>query len=66
MQYRLRFAICFLIFSMVLPSSAFAYVDPGSGTLIWQGLIAGVGMVIAFLRAPTDAVRRLIDRLRGR
>jgi hypothetical protein len=61
-----RFALLCLFLSLVLPSTAFAYVDPGSGTMIWQGLFAAIGMVIAFLRTPTEAIRRLIARLRRR
>lgn len=28
---------------LALPLSAMAYVDPGSGMLMWQGLIAAIG-----------------------
>jgi hypothetical protein len=49
-----------------LPSTAFAYVDPGSGMLLWQGLIAAIGAVIVFVRSPWQALKRLIERLRGK
>lgn len=46
------------------PVPAFAYVDPGSGMLMWQGLIALVGAVLVFVRSPKAAVKRLIERLK--
>ena len=55
-----------LVILMGLPVSAFAYIDPGSGMLLWQGLIAGVGMVLVFVRHPLKAIKRLIERLRDR
>jgi hypothetical protein len=44
--------------------SAFAYVDPGSGMLLWQGLIAAVGAGIIFIRNPRQAIRKLFDRFK--
>ena len=56
--------IAFLALSMA--PSANAYVDPGSGMLVWQGLIAAVGAAIVFLRDPREGIRRLIDRFKKR
>ena len=47
-----------------MPATAYAYIDPGSGMLLWQGLIAAVGAVLVFVRRPWDTVKRLIARLR--
>lgn len=47
-----------------IPLSAHAYVDPGTGMLLWQGLIAAVGAMLVFVRNPMASVRRLIDRLK--
>jgi hypothetical protein len=47
-----------------LPATAYAYIDPGSGMLLWQGLIAAIGAVIVFVRSPWQAIKRLIERLR--
>jgi hypothetical protein len=47
---------------LMLPLSAFAYVDPGSGMLIWQGLIAVVGGALVFVRNPIESVKRWIGR----
>jgi hypothetical protein len=37
--------------------SAYAYIDPSSGLLLIQGLLALVGGVIVFLRRPMDKLR---------
>ena len=55
-----------LVLLVLTPASAFAYVDPGSGMLIWQGLIAAVGMLIAFVRNPIDVIKGFIERFRRR
>ena len=47
-----------------LPTPAFAYIDPGSGMLLWQGLIAAIGAVLVFVRSPWQALKRLFERLR--
>lgn len=44
--------------------SAFAYVDPGTGMLLWQGLIAAAGVVIVFFRSPRQSIKRLLDRMK--
>lgn len=46
------------------PLPAFAYVDPGSGMLIWQGLLAAIGAVIVFVRNPMESLKRLLDHFR--
>jgi hypothetical protein len=44
--------------------SVFAYIDPGSGMLLWQGIIAAVGVVLVFVRNPRQGIKRLLDRLK--
>lgn len=51
---------------LVLTSSASAYVDPGSGMLLWQGLIAAIGAVLVFFRNPLTVVKNWIKRLLGK
>jgi hypothetical protein len=56
-----------LVLAVLLsPAAAFAYVDPGSGMLLWQGLLAALGAVIVFVRSPLKAIKALLDRLRGK
>lgn len=45
-------------------ASAFAYVDPGSGMLVWQGLIAAIGAMVVFVRNPTAKIKSLLSRFR--
>lgn len=47
-----------------LPSIAYAYVDPGSGMLLLQGLVAAVGALLFAIRNPRQFFRNLMARLR--
>lgn len=53
-----------LVAFVLSPSCAFAYVDPGSGMLVWQGLLAAIGAVIVFVRNPKDVLKQWIARFR--
>lgn len=57
---RACFAVCLLA---CLPALAHAYVDPGTGMLLWQGLIAAIGAVLVFMRNPWQALKRLFERI---
>jgi hypothetical protein len=59
-QFRLWLVLAFA------PISAHAYVDPGSGMLLWQGLLAVVGALVMFVRNPLETVKRVLKRLRGK
>lgn len=59
----MNFAPLFLLLSL-LPLDAYAYVDPGAGMLVWQGLVAGVGMLIMFFRHRVESVKRFLGRFR--
>jgi hypothetical protein len=48
------------------PSLAFAYTDPGSGMLLIQGLVAGVGAIIVFVKNPISTIKKLIAKWLGR
>ena len=55
------FAVLLALWS---PSEAFAYIDPGSGMLIWQGVIAAIGAVLIFVRHPIQTIKGWIQRLK--
>jgi len=55
-----------LLALLASPLSAFAYVDPGSGMLIWQGVLAVLGAVIVAVRKPKELIKRVWRRLRGK
>jgi hypothetical protein len=58
--------IVLLVAFVVLPMRAQAYVDPGAGVLLWQGLIALLGFVIFFLRNPIQAIKSIFKRKFGK
>ncbi len=48
-----------VLLTLLAPSPAWAYIDPGSGLVLWQGLIAVVGAGLLFVRHPWDSLKRL-------
>ena len=50
----------------VLPSSAFAYVDPGSSLAFIQGLIAVIGALIFAIKNPLTMLKKLIRKILGK
>jgi hypothetical protein len=41
--------LCLIIGLIVYTSPAYAYLDPGTGSMLLQGLIAGLAVTISFL-----------------
>jgi hypothetical protein len=60
--YAIAFAITLTLFS----NFAFAYIDPGSGFMLLQGLLAAIGAVIFFFRQPLVVIKKLIKRFFGK
>lgn len=58
-----RLAGLFILCGWVTP--AFAYVDPGAGMVVWQGLLALIGAVAVFARRPWQALRRWVSGQRS-
>lgn len=56
--------IALLVAAIGYCASAFAYVDPGSGMLVWQGLIAAIGAMVVFVRNPVATIKSLLSRFR--
>ena len=48
----------------LFPLPSYAYIDPGSGMLVVQGLIALIGGIIAFWRNPISWFRERLKRKR--
>ncbi len=48
------------------PLSVLAYVDPGSGFVLWQGLIAALGVALVFVRNPIRFIKDWLARRRDR
>lgn len=56
----------FFLVALLFPLPALAYIDPGTGLLMLQGLFAAVGALVIFIKNPIKTFRRMIARLRGR
>jgi len=54
-----------LLLMLVFPSTSHAYIDPGSGMIILQGLIAILGGCIVFIRNPKKTIINWIRKVRG-
>lgn len=54
------------LFLMLTPSLSYGYIDPGSGLLLWQGLIAAIGAIIVFVRHPIEMLKHVWNKLLGR
>tara|TARA_B100000795_G_C22483259_1_gene317462 strand:+ start:171 stop:431 length:261 start_codon:yes stop_codon:yes gene_type:complete len=54
-----------LLLMLVFPSTSHAYIDPGSGMILLQGLIAILGGCIVFIRNPKKTIINWIRKVRG-
>ncbi|MDP9212138.1 MAG: hypothetical protein M3N59_02575 [bacterium] len=50
---------------LVVPSTAHAYIDPGTGSVIIQAIIGGVVAVGFFLKTNWLRVKQLLRRVSG-
>jgi hypothetical protein len=57
-----RLIIAGTILTILPLTPAYAYVDPGTGLLLMQGLIALVGGAVVFLKNPIASIKALIAR----
>ena len=64
MKNSIKWQITFLW--LLLTPNAYAYVDPGSGMLLWQGFVALIGAILIFLRNPVQVIKAWIVRIRGK
>lgn len=55
-----------LFFMAFFPCTAYAYIDPGSGMLMLQGLIAAIGACIAFVKDPIGKIKALFGKFKSR
>ncbi len=63
MKRTMRLVGLFALCGWVTP--AFAYIDPGAGMVVWQGLLALIGAVAVFARRPWQALRRWVTGQRA-
>jgi len=56
-----------IVLFLFLPATAWAYVDPGSISVILQVILAfGLGFIIAFRRMVVNAVKSAISMIFGK
>lgn len=59
--------ILLCLLALCLPQTALAYIDPGTGAYLVQGLAALLGAVAFYISHPVELLRRLKEKLtRGR
>ncbi len=63
---KLTIYVAVLAMSMLFTNSAYAYIDPGTGSMIVQALIAALVAIGASLGIFWSRVRSLFGRLVGR
>lgn len=51
------------VFAIISPSVAFAYLDPGTGGVLLQGLLAGTAGVLAVLKLYWQRIKSFFARL---
>ncbi len=58
----------YIIFAFTIFTAlpAYAYIDPGTGLLLMQGLFAALGFLVAFVKNPVKKIKDLSKRLRGK
>jgi len=61
-SFRPQLLLALLVLCLA-PQDAFAYVDPGSGLLLVQGLLAVIGGVIVFIKNPVTVFKQWWARM---
>jgi len=61
-----RVALAVFALSLVLSTPAYAYLDPGTGSILVQGILAGIAVVSAAVAAFWSRIRRLFTRRESR
>lgn len=54
----LRLALVLLL----LPLPCYAYIDPASGAMLLQGLVALIAVIVAFIKNPVGTIKGWIAR----
>lgn len=61
----LLFLVAWVTFVIPSPAQAACYVDPGSGAVLLQALLAGALGSLFFVKRAYDAFREWVSRKRG-
>ena len=58
--------IILLLFILIFPNTAFAYLDPGTGGGIIQALIAFFGAIAFYISYPFIATKRFYNKIKDK
>lgn len=62
LKLTLHMLACMGLFALINPARAHAYLDPGTGSLLLQGLAAGMVAVLAFWSRLRRMFREFMSR----
>jgi len=66
-RYSIKLRSKLLFFWLILyTSSAFAYLDPGTGSALLQGLIGGVAVGVSFLSIYWQKVKAFLTNIKNK
>ena len=54
--------LCFIVGLVLYTSPAYAYIDPGMGSMLLQGLIGGLAAVLSFLSIYWQKVKAFFGK----
>lgn len=57
-----KFVLAIAIATLCFPANAYAYIDPGTGSLVLQAVIAGGVTALVFIRRVRDKIFSLFRR----
>lgn len=55
-----NFVVWVMLFGMLVPLDVFAYIDPGAGSALLQGIIGGLAAVVVVLKLYWYRVMRFL------
>lgn len=61
-----RRAVVILPLGLLASKPAFAYIDPGTGSIILQGLLASIAVALGIVRAYWSRVKAIFSSARSR
>ena len=54
--------ITILIFFLIFPEISYAYIDPGTGSIILQGFLAFVAFIVAFSKKVKNKIKNFFNK----
>lgn len=63
-QFLIAFLLCGLMLNLIFPQKAFAYINPGTGSLIFQLIIAFALGGLIFLKMYWQKVTHFFKRIK--